>query len=75
MKKTFIRWLLRLLGAPAPVRPEFVFYALVTPGQRVADVTTNRFKARAIAKSMRLAGDVVTVWKCAPIEEEIMHAD
>lgn len=69
MKAALIRLLLKWLGAPVPHVPDFYFYALVHPGQRVADVTTNRFRARAIALELQAKGDTVAIWQCAPIKK------
>ncbi len=70
MKLRFIRWLLRMLGTPRPILPGFSFFAIVEPNQRIADVTTNRHRARAIATELNLKGKHVKVWRCVPVEEE-----
>lgn len=69
MKAALIRLLLKWLGAPVPLVPDFYFYALVQPGQRIADVTTNRYRARAIALERQAKGEAISIWQCAPIKK------
>ncbi len=69
MKDRLIRWLLRRLGyEPPPPSPFTWFYTVVTGKDRVAEVTTNRFRARALALERQAKGEVVAVWKCVPTE-------
>lgn len=71
MKKAIIRFLLRLLGAPQPILPDFTVYALVTPGERLAEVTTNLYRARAIALELSAKKQTtMRVLRCVPVGEE-----
>lgn len=71
MKDKLIRWLLRLLGAPRPLLPDFTVYALVTPGDRLAEVTTNLYRARAIAIELSAKKQTkIRILRCVPVAEE-----
>ena len=70
MRLWLIRFLFRLLGAPQPILPDLRFYALVAPGERIADVTTNLFRARAIALEAIAKGEKLRVLRCVPVGEE-----
>jgi hypothetical protein len=70
LKLWLIRFLLRLLGAPQPLLPNMRIYALVVPGERVAEVTTNLFRARAMAIEMRAKREQVKVLRFVPVTEE-----
>lgn len=67
MRFRLIRLLLRLLGHHEPVMPDMVFYAVVEPGNRIADVTTNLNRARAIGREARAKGTPVKVLRCIPV--------
>ncbi len=67
MRLRLIRFLLRLLGHHEPVMPDLVFYAVVEPGNRIADVTTNLNRARAIGRESWAKGTPVTVLRCIPV--------
>jgi len=69
VRAALIRLLLKWLGAPVPVVPDFYFYALVRPGQRIAEVTTNRNRARAIALELQALGEPISLWQCAPVKK------
>ncbi|HEY2406345.1 MAG TPA: hypothetical protein VGI10_10090 [Polyangiaceae bacterium] len=74
MKTALIRWLLRRLGyEPPPPKPFTYFYALVENGERVADVTTNRWRARAIALEQQAQGKSITLWQCAPVKKILLR--
>jgi hypothetical protein len=71
MRDRLIRWLLRLLGAPRPLLPDFTVYALVTPGDRLAEVTTNLFRARAMAIELSAKKQtVMKILRLVPVAEE-----
>lgn len=70
MKRALIRLLLRWLGVPVPIMPNFYFYAIVKGGDRIADVTTNPNRARASARHSRAVGNDVRVFRCVPVSEE-----
>lgn len=69
MKHALIRWLLKLLGHPVPVLPEFQIFALVSDGERLAEVTTNQNRARAIQLQSCANGITLRVFRCVPVEE------
>jgi hypothetical protein len=69
MKRRLVLWLLRLLGEPTPLHERFSFYALVTPGERIADVTTNFNRARALTLEATAKGQTVDVWQCYPVRK------
>jgi hypothetical protein len=50
----FALWLLRMF-CQIPQAPDV--YALVVPGERLADVTTNKLRALALRKEMRARGE------------------
>jgi hypothetical protein len=71
MRDRLIRWLLRLLGAPRPLLPDFTVYALVTPGDRLAEVTTNLFRARAMAIELSAKKQTtMKILRLVPVAEE-----
>lgn len=71
MKQALIRWLLRQLGAPVPILQDFTVYALVTPGERLAEVTTNLYRARAIAIELSAKKQTtIRILRCVPEAEE-----
>lgn len=70
MRKALVRFLLRLLGVPTTVLPEFPIYAIVLRGERVADVTTNRNRAVALARESSARGELVSLWRYGAISAE-----
>lgn len=71
MRQALIRWLLRLLGAPSPILQDFTIYALVTPGERLAEVTTNLYRARALAIELTEKKQTpIRILRCVPVAEE-----
>ncbi len=66
MKQALIRFLLRLLGVHVGPVPKLPVYVIIAEGERVADVTTNRFRALTIAKEQTLKGVNTDVWRYAP---------
>lgn len=71
MRKQFIRWLLGLLGHPVDTLPGLTVYAVAPADERIAQVTTNYNRARALALETRAKeGRAVIVYKCVPISAE-----
>lgn len=66
MKQALIRFLLRLLGVHVGLIPKLPIYAIIIGRERVADVTTNRNRAIAIAREQTAKGNVTLVWQYAP---------
>ncbi len=73
MKRWLIRFLLRQLGVRPRSIPEghgFPIFAVVCPGNRIAEVTMNRHRAVALAREEAAKRDGVALWRYEPVEWE-----